>query len=80
MTEKNIEKVHCATMIMNQLDNLLTSFVAKAKEEEISDDDLKAVLDEFPDFPEEILIILAQWSLETLTISLGLSGKIKDKK
>lgn len=80
MTEKNIEKVHCATMVMNHLDNLLTSFVAKAREEEISEEELRAVLDEFPDFPEEILTILAQWSLETLTISLGLSGKIKDKE
>ena len=80
MTEKNIEKVHCATMVMNQLDNLLTSFVTKAREEEIADEDLKAVLNEFPDFPEEILTILAQWSLETLTISLGLSGKFKDKE
>lgn len=80
MTEKNIEKVHCATMVMNQLDNLLTSFVSKAREEEIPEEELKAVLDEFPDFPEEILTILAQWSLETLTISLGLSGKLKDKE
>ena len=80
MTEKNIKKVHCATMVMNQLDNLLTSFVTKAREEEIADEDLKAVLNEFPDFPEEILTILAQWSLETLTISLGLSGKFKDKE
>nr|DAD71107.1 MAG TPA: hypothetical protein [Podoviridae sp. ctiuS14] len=80
MTEKNIEKVHCATMVLNQLDNLLTSFVAKVREEEIPEEDLKAVLDEFPDFPEEILTILAQWSLETLTISLGLSGKLKDKE
>ena len=80
MTEKNIEKVHCATMVINHLDNLLTSFVTKAREEEIDDEDLKAVLEEFPDFPEEILTILAQWSLETLTISLGLSGKIKDKE
>lgn len=80
MTEKNIEKIHCTTMIMNQLDELLTSFVAKAKEEEISDDDLKAVLNEFPDFPEELLTTIAQWSLHTLTIALGLSGKIKDKE
>ena len=80
MTEMNIEKVHCATMVMNQLDNLLTSFVTKAREEEIADEDLKAVLNEFPDFPEEILTILAQWSLETLTISLGLSGKFKYKE
>lgn len=80
MTEKNIDKIHCAAMVMNQLDELLTSFVTKAKEEEISDDDLKAVLDEFPDFPEEILTVIAQWSLETLTIALGLSSKIKDKE
>ena len=80
MTEKNIEKIHCAAMVMNQLDNLLTSFVVKAREEEIDDEDLKAVLEEFPDFPEEILTILAQWSLETLSISLGLSGKFKDKE
>ena len=79
MTEKNIEKIHCATMVMNQLDELLTSFVTKAKEEEIPDDDLKDVLDEFPDFPEEMLATIAQWSLETLTICLGLSNKVKDK-
>ena len=80
MTKQNIEKIHCATMIMNQLDTLLTSFIAKTKEEDIPDEDLQAVLEEFPDFPEEILTILAQWSLETLTISLGLSGKLKDKE
>lgn len=80
MTEKNIEKVHCTTMVMNQLDNLLTSFVAKTREEEIPEEDLKAVLDEFPDFPKEILTILAQWSLETLSISLGLADKFKDKE
>ena len=79
MTKENIEKIHCATMIMKQLDELLTSFVVKAKEEDIPNEDLKAVLDEFPDFPEEILAILAQWSLETLTICLGLSDKVKDK-
>ena len=80
MTKENIEKIHCATMVMNQLDNLLISFVDKAKEEEIPDEDLKDVLNEFPDFPEEILTILAQWSLQTLSISMGLSDKFKDKE
>lgn len=80
MTKQNIEKIHYATMIMNQLDNLLTSFVTKAKEEEIPEEEVQIVLEEFPDFPEEILTILAQWSLETLAISLGLSGKLKDKE
>lgn len=79
MTEKNIEKIHCAAMVMNQLDELLTSFVAKAKKEEISDEDLKAVLDEFSDFPEETLNVIAQWSLQTLVTALSLSGKLKDK-
>ena len=80
MTKQNIEKIHCATMVMNQLDNLLISFVDKAKEEEIPEEEVRELLNGFPDFPEEILTILAQWSLETLTISLGLSGKIKDKE
>ena len=80
MTKQNIEKIHYATMIMNQLDNLLTSFVTKAKEEEIPEEEVQIVLEEFPDFPEEILTILAQWSLEILAISLGLSDKLKDKE
>lgn len=80
MTKQNIEKIHYATMIMNQLDNLLTSFVTKAEAEEIPEEEVQIVLEEFPDFPEEILTILAQWSLETLAISLGLSDKIKDKE
>ena len=80
MTKQTIEKIHNITMIMNQMDTLLTSFVAKAKEEEISDEELQAVLDKLPDFPEEILPTLSQWSLHTLVTALGLSGKIKDKE
>ena len=64
MTKQNIEKIHNITMIMNQMDNLLTSFVAKAEKEKISDEELQTVLDKLPDFPEEILPTLSQWSLQ----------------
>lgn len=80
MTKQNIEKIHNITMIMNQMDNLLTSFVAKAEKEKISDEELQTVLDKLPAFPEEILPTLSQWSLHTLVTALSLSGKIKDKE
>lgn len=80
MTKQNIEKIHNITMILNQMDNLLTSFVAKAEKEKISDKELQTVLDKLPDFPEEILSALSQWSLHTLVTALSLSGKVKDKE
>lgn len=80
MTKQNIEKIHNITMIMNQMDNLLTSFVAKAEKEKISDEELQTVLDKLPDFPEEILPTLSQWSLHTLVTALSLSGKVKGKE
>ena len=80
MTKQNIEKIHNITMILNQMDNLLTSFVAKAEKEKISDEELQTVLDKLPDFPEEILSTLSQWSLHTLVTALSLSGKVKDKE
>lgn len=80
MTKQNIEKIHNITMIMNQLDKLLISFVAKAKEEDIPDEDLQAVLDEFPDFSEDIIAEVAKWGLKTFSISMGLSDKFKDKE
>lgn len=80
MTKQNIEKIHNATAIMNQLDNLLASLLAKSKEEEIPDEDLQAILDEFPDFPKELIDEIAKWSLQVLMISMGLSSKLKDKE
>lgn len=80
MTKQNIEKIHNATMIMNQLDKLLTSLLEKSKEEEISDENLKAVLNEFPNFPKELTNEIAKWSLQVLMISMDLADKFKDKE
>lgn len=80
MTKQNIEKIHNVTMILNQLDTLLTTLLAKSKEEEIPDEDLQAVLDEFPDFPRELTDEIAKWSLQVLMISMGLADKFKDKE
>ena len=79
MTKQNIEKIHNATMILNQLDKLLTSLLTKSKEEEIPDEDLQSVLDKFPDFPQELTDEIAKWSLQVLMISMGLADKFKDK-
>ena len=80
MTKQNIERIHNATMIMNQLDKLLTSLLEKTKEKEISDEDLQTVLDELPDFPRELTDEIAKWSLQVLMISMGLADKFKDKE
>ena len=80
MTKQNIEKIHNITMIMNQMDKLLTSLLAESKKEDIPDEDLQAVLDEFSDFPEDVIAEVAKWSLQTLSISMGLSDKFKDKQ
>lgn len=80
MTKQNIEKIHNITMIMNQMDKLLTSLLTESKKEDIPDEDLQAVLDEFSDFPEDVIAEVAKWSLQTLTISMGLSDKFKDKE
>ena len=48
--------------------------------EDIPDEDLQAVLDEFSDFPEDVIAEVAKWSLQTLSISMGLSDKFKDKE
>lgn len=80
MTKQNIEKIHNITMIMNQMDKLLTSLLAESKKEDIPDEDLQAVLDEFSDFPEDVIAEVAKWSLQTLSISMGLSDKFKDKE
>ena len=80
MTKQNIERIHNATMIMNQLDKLLTSLLEKTKEKEISDEDLQTVLDELPDSPRELTDEIAKWSLQVLMISMGLADKFKDKE
>nr|DAK36300.1 MAG TPA: hypothetical protein [Caudoviricetes sp.] len=80
MTKQNIERIHNATMIMNQLDKLLTSLLEKTKEKEISDEDLQTVLDELPDFPRELTDEIAKWSLQVLMISMNLADKFKDKE
>lgn len=80
MTKQNIEKIHNITMIMNQMDKLLTSLLAEAKKEDIPDEDLQDVLDEFPDFPEDVIAEVAKWGLKTFSISMGLSDKFKDKE
>lgn len=80
MTKQNIERIHNATMIMNQLDKLLISLLEKTKEKEISDEDLQTVLDELPDFPKELTDEIAKWSLQVLMISIGLADKFKDKE
>ena len=80
MTKQNIERIHNATMIMNQLDKLLTSLLEKTKEKEISDEDLQTVLDKLPDFPKELTDEIAKWSLQVLMISMGLADKFKDKE
>lgn len=80
MTKQNIERIHNATMIMNQLDKLLTSLLEKTKEKEISDEDLQTILDELPDFPRELTDEIAKWSLQVLMISMNLADKFKDKE
>lgn len=80
MTKQNIERIHNATMIMNQLDKLLTSLLEKTKEKEISDEDLQTVLDKLPDFPKELIDEIAKWSLQVLMISMNLADKFKDKE
>ena len=80
MTKQNIEKIHNITMIMNQMDKLLTSLLSESKKEDIPDEDLQAVLDEFSDFPEDVIAEVAKWSLQILSISMGLADKFKDKE